>query len=449
MTSRFTVCFAVGLVAASSLFAGTESDVVAAVDPGIASGLSPDRFHVLDDQMNGLIETLLADNSSLVSAWGRSRSSFERVPQERSLPDPVLGYRYFAETPETRVGPQEHMIEVSQALPWRGKRRLQAARAENSATSQTWEAEDLERRMVADLKRAYFEAAYLQEAIRVNREERDLLSRFESIALTRYTSGQGIQQSVVKVQTEISRLDDRETNLHERLGIASRRISALIGRPEFPLALGPIELPFPDVANAVDDLEQHAVSRHPRVNAVEHRILADRVWTERRELESRPDFRVGLGYTMVGRREDLAGTITPPEDNGKDVLALAVGFNIPVYRKRIRAGVAEARASEQADRDLLAAVQDSLRFDVQDATLRRDSLEERGRLYFEVIIPQAEESLASAEAAYTTNRLSFLDLLDAERVLFQSRLAYHRLVADLWIALTDLELATAHPVPPA
>jgi outer membrane protein TolC len=152
---------------------------------------------------------------------------------------------------------------------------------------------------------------------------------------------------------------------------------------------------------------------------------------------------------MVGRREDLAGTITPPEDNGKDVLALAVGFNIPVYRKRIRAGVAEARASEQADRDLLAAVQDSLRFDVQDATLRRNSLEERGRLYFEVIIPQAEESLASAEAAYTTNRLSFLDLLDAERVLFQSRLAYHRLVADLWIALTDLELATAHPVPPA
>jgi outer membrane protein TolC len=44
--------------------------------------------------------------------------------------------------------------------------------------------------------------------------------------------------------------------------------------------------------------------------------------------------------------------------------------------------------------------------------------------------------------------LSFLDLLDAERILFQSRLAYHRLVADLWIALADLELAVARPFPP-
>jgi outer membrane protein TolC len=58
-----------------------------------------------------------------------------------------------------------------------------------------------------------------------------------------------------------------------------------------------------------------------------------------------------------------------------------------------------------------------------------------------VIIPQAEESLASAEAAYTTDRLDFLNLLDAERVLFQSRLSFHRLVSDMWIALADLELS--------
>ncbi len=56
-----------------------------------------------------------------------------------------------------------------------------------------------------------------------------------------------------------------------------------------------------------------------------------------------------------------------------------------------------------------------------------------------MIIPQANESLASAEAAYTTGRQDFLDLLDAERVLFQVRLTYHRLLADYWIALTDLE----------
>lgn len=435
-----------GLVVPSAL-AATELRSGDRDDARFAGGVSVEAFHVLDDQMGGLIETLLAENPRLASAWGRSRSAFERVAQERSLPDPLLSYRYFVETPETRVGPQQHVLELSQAVPWGGKRRLQAERAEGAAASRTWDAEDLERRAVAELKRAYFEAAYLQEALQVNREERDLLQRFESIALKRYTTGQGIQQSVVKVQTEISRLDDRETNLRERLDGVSRWTSELIGRPEAALTLGPIGLPFPDVTYSREDLELFATGEHPGVKAVEQRIAADRVWAERRKLESRPDFRFGVGYTAVGRREDLAGTINPPEDDGKDILGLTVGINIPLYRKRIHAGVAEAEQSGRAERDSLVALQDRLRYDIQRATLEIDSLSERGRLYLEVIIPQAEESLASAESAYTTDRLSFLDLLDAERVLFQSRLAYHRLVADLWIALSDLELAAARPIP--
>jgi outer membrane protein TolC len=416
-------------------------------EPAVSNGLDADRFHAVDDQLRALIETALTENPQLQSAWTLSKSSFERVAQERSLPDLQLGYRYYVAPPETRVGPQQHTFEISQAVPWGGKRRLQAQRAENLAASRTWEAEDLQRRVVADLKRAYFEAAYLREALRVNEEERELLRRFESIALKRYSTGQGIQQNVVKVQTELSRLDDRRTEVRERLDVVFRQIAERIGRPDSILALGPIDLPFPDVGYERGEIERLATSEHPRVHAVEQRIEGDRAWSERRKLESRPDFRFGLGYTVVGDREDLAGTTMPPEGNGDDILGLTVGINIPLYGKRVRSGITEAQQSQQAHRELLTAVQDRLRYEVQRATLEVDAARERGLLYREVIIPQAEESLASAEAAYTTDRLGFLDLLDAERVLFQSRLAYHRLLADLWIALADLELAVARPVP--
>lgn len=434
---------------ASLLAVAFSASVCFAQSDTVATGLSTDRFHVADDQVRGLIDALLAENPRLVSAWAFSESSFQQVPQERSLPDPMVSYRYLVQTPESRVGPQEHMLELSQGVPWRGKRRLQAGRAESVASGRTWEAEDLERRLVADLKRAYFEVAYLQEALRVNGEERELLRRFESIALKRYATGQGIQQSVVKVQTDISRLDDRDTELHERLHTRLRKIAELVGRPEQALMLEPIELRLPDLSYDRDEMERFALAEHPRVRAVERRIDADRTWTERRKLESKPDFRFGLGYTIVGQRDDPAGTVSPPQDNGQDILGLTVGVNIPIYRKRIRAGVAEARESERANQELLTAVRDRLRFDIQEALLQVDSLSERGRLYDEVIIPQAEEALASAEAAYTTNRLRFLDLLDAERILFQSRLAYHRLVADLWIAMADLELSMARRFPEA
>jgi outer membrane protein TolC len=392
-----------------------------------------------DEQLSELVDVLLAENPRLENASARSASVAQRAPQERSLPDPLLSYRYFAETPETRVGPQEHMLEFSQGIPWGGKRKLQAERVERIASSLASETADLERRLVAELKRAYFEAAYVQEALAVNLEEQQLLARFESIALRRYSTGQGIQQSVVKVQTDISRLADQRTNLNRRLDFFEKRIAELIGRPEQPLTLQPIDLQLPDVVPGIPELETQATEEHPRVRAMESRIDADETWRRRRQLESKPDFRVGLGYTLVGSRDDLAGMANPPADNGQDVVALTVGVKIPIFRKRIRAGVSEAQESKRANERLLDAVRDGLRFGIRDASAQLESLNERGRLYREVIIPQAEESLGSAEAAYATNRLGFLDLLDAERILFQSRLAYHRLVADSWIAMADLE----------
>jgi outer membrane protein TolC len=364
--------------------------------------------HAPDGQVQYLIEVLLAENPRISASWSRSRSGFERAPQARSLPDPQISYRYYANPPETRVGPQEHTLEYAQSVPWGGKRALQAKRAELLASGTTWEAEDLERKLVAALKRAYFEAAYLQEALTVNSEEEGLLRRFESIALRRYSTGEGIQQSVVKVQTDISRLSDRETALRERLDVMTQRIAELIGRPEAPLSLDPIRLPLPQIRHDREDLVASAVSRHPRIRALEQHIEADRVWAERRKLEARPDFRFGLGYTLVDEREDVAGILSPPEDNGKDVLGFTVGINIPLFRKRIRAGVAEARESQRAREELQEAVRDRLRFDIEEALLHLDSLGERGRLYRDVIVP---------------------------------------LVSDFWIALADLELAAGQPFP--
>jgi len=437
-----TICAAATIPAAE-----TASDPPAIARPAAASDWPEDRFHVPDSQSRDLIATLLLESPQLRSSWARSQSRMERVPQARSLPEMQFRYTYFASTPETRVGPQTQGLELSQVVPWGGKRRLQAERDESLAVGATWEAADLERMLVADLKHAYFEAAYLQEALEINSEERELLRRFESIALKRYSTGEGIQQSVVKVQTEISRLDDGRTDLRRRLDAMGRRISELIGRPDAPLNLELIDLSLPEIRHERENLERIAVSDHPRVHAVEQRVEADLLWTERREREARPDFRFALGYIVVEDRDDPAGVLNPPPDNGQDVLALSVGIEIPLYRKRIRSGVAEARGSQRANEELLAAVRNRLRYDVQEALLRLDSLHERGRLYRDVIIPQAEESLASAEAAYTTNRLDFLDLLDAQRILFQSRLAYHRLMSDLWIALADLELAVGKPVP--
>jgi outer membrane protein TolC len=406
-------------------------------------------FHAPDLQLAGFITALLENNPELHAARSTWRAGVQRVPQARSLPDPQLQVRYFAETPETRVGPQEAGLGLHQSLPWRGKRALQGDRAAHLAGSMGWEVRALERELVAELKRSYYDAAYYQEALAINFEERDLLEHFERIALTRYSTGEGIQQSVMKVQTEITRLLDQETALAQQLDRLTRRIAQLLGRPDAELVLHHIHLPPLNTEHDAHTLALDACLERPEVRAAKERIEADTLWSRRQALESRPDFRVGLEYIYVDHREDALGMDNPPEDNGQDVVALVAGINIPLHRKRIRAGIAEARESTRAREEALTATQDRIRFEVQDASLRLESLAEREGLYQEVLIPQAEGSLASAESAYVTDRLGFLDLLDAERVLFQSRRMLHRILADQWIAATDLERAAGRMFPPS
>ena len=404
-------------------------------------------FHASDPQLAELATVLLEENPEIRSARSRWQAKLEQVPQASSLPDPRITYRYFAETPETRVGPQEHGLELSQSVPWFGKRSLKAERAQHLVAGVGWNVMDLERALVAALKRTYFEVAYLREALAVNGEEAALLRRFESIALVRYSTGEGFQQSVLKVQTDISRLADQATSLRQRLEASNRRIARLVGREDTHVSPRRIPLDLMELHYDREQLVGEALRDHPSIRALGERINADGSRLQRSRIDSRPDFRFGLGYIAVGDREDTAGRLMPPEDNGQDIVALTVSVDLPIYRRKIRAGIAEAEHSLQSSEHLLQQASDRLRFEIREALLRLESLEERARLYKAVIIPQAGEALASAEAAYTTNRQDFLDLLDAERVLFQVRLTYYRLLADYWIALADVELALGRSFP--
>ncbi len=439
-------CASSALAVAATLSAG-ETESAWPLDDGPEPLEISRDFHEPDSQLAAFMADLLRDNPEIRAAKEFSFSRLERMPQERSLPDPQFSYRLFLDTPETRVGPQQHGFEISQGLPWFGKRELQAARAGHLATGVSWRARDLERALIAELKRVYFDAAYLQEALAINADEASLLRRFEQIALTRYSTGEGIQQSVIKVQTDLTRLADHRTALREGLDAARWRIAELLGGPDADLALQPIRLDLPELRYDKSALEREALERNPDILATEQQIEADRSWVQRRHRDSYPDFSVGLGYTDVGGREDAAGMLNPPADNGKDIWALTVKLNLPLYRGRIRAGVAEAEHGLRSSQQALRRTRDRLLYGVRESLLRLESSAERAGLHRDLLIPQAEQSLASAEAAYATNRLGFLDLLDAERVLFQVRLAYHRLLSDCWISLADLERTIARPFP--
>jgi cobalt-zinc-cadmium efflux system outer membrane protein len=80
--------------------------------------------------------------------------------------------------------------------------------------------------------------------------------------------------------------------------------------------------------------------------------------------------------------------------------------------------------------------------DVQAAFFRLQSAQRTFDLYDKSIITQAEARFDASEAGYRTGRVGFLELLESERFLLDTRVAAAMAEGQLGMALARLERAT-------
>ena len=83
------------------------------------------------------------------------------APQVGSLPDPMAGLTAFLLTPETRTGPQNAMVSLSQRFPWFGKLDLRSQRALAAAAAAGASAEAKALELVTETRRLAYELAFL------------------------------------------------------------------------------------------------------------------------------------------------------------------------------------------------------------------------------------------------------------------------------------------------
>jgi len=411
----------------------------------------PGRHFSLDSpSVRRLVEAALRENPGLKEAEAAWKAALQRVRVVSGLPDPTLVVVAFVESIETRVGPQEAALMLTQKLPWFGKPPAAGEAALEAALEKAWTWRSLQRETVLEVKEAFYELGYLAEALQVTDEDLATLKRYERIALTRYETGRGIQQNVVKVQTEITRLSQRRIVLGEQRRIARKRLALLAGRPlqeteagatretVQPVDLRQVRLP---------ELVQKAQKNRDELQAGLHAVRARRQEVRLARNQYGPDLTLGLNYVVVGDRRDPAGLRDPPPDNGRDAVGVVAGINLPIWFHKVGAGVNEAELEEHRARAACASREDRAIFELQDAYISLESLGEQLALYQDALLPQARQALASSEAAYETGKVSFLELLDSERFLLSVRYGLARVKADYRAAQARMERALCAKFP--
>jgi len=430
------------IMAAALAVAVAESNIVA----GVAAQSSSFSTNG-DTRLAALISEALEANPRVRQAFLEHQAAQSRVPQAGTLPNPTLSLTQHVRGPETRVGPQMSSVSLSQAFPWFGtladRRRIAAAESAIQAESYAEQRAET----VHQVKLAYYDLAYLDEALRITGEEEQLLLHYETLAQARYSQGFGQQQEVVKLQAEVTQVLNRRQQLLRQRTDLEAILNILVNRP-VGMTVATVGIHTRPAA-LIDDERMHAtgLGGRPEVRAARRRIESGEHAVSLARSRYRPDLTVGVAWgNVLGRRDD-PGVAAPPLDNGQDQFSLTFGASIPVFRPSYDAGVQEANARLAAANEAYRDAVNGVALAVRSTAFGLRTIEGQLALFERALLPQAEQALSTTEEAYSAGVTGVLELLDSEDVLLDVRLGLARLRADYMKALADMERAIGSAFP--
>ena len=136
---------------------------------------------------------------------------------------------------------------------------------------------------------------------------------------------------------------------------------------------------------------------------------------------------------------DVGPADIPATASGRDALAIGVSLNVPIWRSRLKARLAETHVMRRQVSARIEALDAGFRAQITDLFSQLTREKEQLTLFEEALIPQAQITRQSTLSAYTTGRTDFLDLLDAERTLFSLQIGYEDALARYMKAIASLE----------
>lgn len=381
----------------------------------------------LDPVLSEHIREAQKNNPDLTAWHDRVEAASQRIPQADAWPDPTLGFSAANLPTNTFAFDQEPMtavwIQAGQRIPLGGKPSAMTHIAENNyeAAQNGEEAQKFD--IAREIAGTWYDWAYWREAVATVDANIQLLDDLIAVARRKYETGRGLQQDILRAETERSRLEDRRVGLRQMALTTGRRLAVLMGRKPDDVPEVPSGLTMDFAAMDRNQLLSQLLDRNPSLK----RMRAELASSESRITLARrnwwPDLNLGVGY---GFRQD-----SPQDMERPDFFTVSAGISIPLYggRKQGRA-VEEAKAMSGETEAKLQSLELDLRFSL-DRFLDEDGrLQEQVKLYQEGVEPQAEATLSAATAEYTVGKVDFEALMMAETALYNARLDRYARVRD-------------------
>ena len=403
----------------------SKAQVTAEVASSAQAGQEPNVL-----TLDGVIREGLQKNPAIQSALHQVEALKRRIPQVRTLPDPVASVGWAGNLAPFSVQngdpSSNRSVNISQQFLYPGKLKLRGEVVGKEVEAAQWDYEAVRRRVVADLSSAYYDYFFQDKAIQTTQRNRDLLQKLASIAEARYRVGKGIQQDVLKSQVEISLLSQKLTVLEQQKRTAQVRLNTLLARnPDAPLP-PTAEVSAKELTISLEELYAQARTADPLLRREQAMVERSNVAVNVAKRDYYPDFSVGYMYQQRPNMPDMNG--------------MTFGVNIPIfYRTKQREAVRQAteeRLSAELSRD---SRQNELNFELKQQYLAAQASSQLLKLYSQGVVPQSSLALESSMSAYQVGNVDFLTVLGNFTTLLNYQVDYYREVANYQTAIARIE----------
>ena len=384
----------------------------------------------VSNSLQACIDTALANNPEIAASQRKWEAARQKIPQARALDDPMIGV--IVDRVETKRFDtfDENEWMISQTVPWFGKRDLRGGVEAGAATraEMDWRMKKLD--VVAMVKQAYYDLWQAQRELEVNERNQELLRQFVEAARTRYETGSGTQSDLIRAQNELAKLAEDRVDRVRTQQQALADLNQLLRRPpETPVDIGPeVTAPVVELGITLEQLQAAAEDRPELLGAREGAVRSATAALALAKKGYYPD----VQFRFEARQYSGASGIQE-YDTG-------VFINFPwLNHGKYKAAIAEARANLDASRDDLDAMRVRTATEVRKLYDGVHAMHHHYDLYTERLIPQQRLAVESARAAYETGAGGFLDLLDADRMLFDLEMQNLHHAAEFERLLASLE----------
>lgn len=370
------------------------------------------------------ISLVMASNRQLKAFAWDIRSADARQMQARLRPNPELDLsmeEFGGQGPRRGFDGVETTVAVTQSIETGGKRdkRSQVALLEKKLAQRDYELTRLS--VLKQTHQAFSEVWGVQQRHTLTRHQVRLAEQLLKTVHQRVEAGKDPASEAAKAEIVLAQAQINVQQASSDLADARRRLSLLWGAPaaHFDQVDEPSD---PDVNLSPPARFQQQVKEHPQVQRCQNVLALKRAQLALIKAQAKSNMSVTAGLKRLEQDSDNTGVI---------------GTAIPLrFFNRNQGAIAAsqyelAKAKEQHSL-ALAQVESQL----AQSTQRLDTAQAYASMLKDTVLVNAEAVFEAAEKRYKEGRSDYLELLDAQRTLFQIQ-------AQLLQAQTSVRLARA------